>query len=67
MLPMKPWNQRLGKVAQILLVPNAAFILGRYSESFGGSAWSWAAVILNVLLLVTLLFVSVRDAWTAEE
>jgi hypothetical protein len=60
---MKPLNQRLGKVAQILLVPLAALQLGRYSESFSGTTLAWAVVAGNILLLVLLLFVPIRDAW----
>ena len=64
---MKPLNQRLGKVALILLVPLAAFQLGRYSESFSGTALAWAVVAGNILLLVLLLFVPIRDAWKDRE
>ena len=60
---MKPLNQRLGKLVQILLVPLAAFQLGRYSESFSATNLAWALVAGNILLLVLLLFVPIRDGW----
>jgi hypothetical protein len=63
---MKPWNHRLGKTAQILMVPVCAFQLGILSQTFSGSGWAWAAVILNFALLAFLLFISVRAAWKDE-
>jgi hypothetical protein len=64
---MKPWNQRLGKVAQVLLLVLTGFNLGRYAEVFSGNTWAWVALILNLFLLAWLLFFLVREAWQSED
>jgi hypothetical protein len=65
---MKPVNQRIGKVAQILAIPLVAFTLGRMSvERFSGSGWAWASVVLSVFVLGVLLSVAVYIAWTSED
>jgi uncharacterized membrane protein YoaK (UPF0700 family) len=64
---MKPLNQRIGKVAQILMIPLVAFTLGRMSvEPFSGSGWAWASVILSALVLVVLLAPAVAIAWMSK-
>ena len=63
---MKPWNYRLGKTAQILLILNFGFILGRYSESFSGRTSAWLALIACVLGLVTILFMLIWDVWQSD-
>ena len=65
---MKPLNQRIGKVAQLLMIPLVAFTLGRMSvEPFSGSGWAWASVVLSVLLLVVLLAPAVAIAWMSKD
>jgi O-antigen/teichoic acid export membrane protein len=65
---MKPLNQRIGKVAQILMIPLVAFTLGRMSvEPFSGSGWAWASVVLSVLVLVVLLAPAVAIAWMSKD
>jgi hypothetical protein len=39
----------------------AAFNLGRYSEHFSGSGWAWSALVLNVLILCSLLFLIISE------
>ena len=65
---MKPVNQRIGKVAQILAIPLVAFTLGRMSvERFSGSGWAWASVVLSVFALAVLLSTTVYIAWMSKE
>jgi O-antigen/teichoic acid export membrane protein len=65
---MKPLNQRIGKVAQILMIPLVAFTLGRMSvEPFSGSGWAWASVILAIFVLVVLLAPAVAIAWMSKD
>jgi uncharacterized membrane protein YoaK (UPF0700 family) len=65
---MNPINQRIGKVAQILMIPLVAFNLGRMSvEPFSGSGWAWASVILSVVLLLLLLAPAVALAWMPKD
>ena len=65
---MKPLNQRIGKVTQILMIPLVAFTLGRMSvEPFSGSGWAWASVVLSVLVLVALLAPAVAIAWMSKD
>jgi hypothetical protein len=61
---MKPLYQRIGEVAQILLVPMAAFQLGVYSQSFSGSAWAWIALVGYCVLLALLLLKLIYDQQT---
>jgi hypothetical protein len=65
---MKPVNQRIGKVAQILAIPLVAFTLGRMSvERFSGSGWAWASVVLGAFALAVLLSAAVYVVWTSED
>jgi O-antigen/teichoic acid export membrane protein len=65
---MKPLNQRIGKVTQILMIPLVAFTLGRMSvEPFSGSGWAWASVVLSVLVLVALLAPAVAIVWMSKD
>jgi O-antigen/teichoic acid export membrane protein len=65
---MKPLNQRIGKVTQILMIPLVAFTLGRMSvEPFSGSGWAWASVVLSVLVLAVLLAPAVAIAWMSKD
>jgi len=63
---MKPWNLRLGKAVQPFIMIVTAFQLGILSQTFHGTAWSWAALILNLILLSYFLFTSVRESWSEK-
>ena len=65
---MKPLNQRVGKVAQLLMIPLVAFTLGRMSvEPFSGSGWAWASVVLSIFVLAVLLAPAVAVAWMSKD
>jgi hydrogenase-4 membrane subunit HyfE len=63
---MKRWNWRLGKVVRPFLMVIAAFQLGILSQTFHGTIWSWTAIILNMVLLLFLLFTSVKESWSKK-
>ena len=63
---MKRWNLRLGKAVQPFIMVVAAFQLGILSQTFHGTVWSWTALILNLVLLLFLLFTSVRESWSEK-
>ena len=63
---MKRWNLRLGKAVQPFIMVVAAFQLGILSQTFHGTIWSWTALILNLVLLLFLLFTSVRESWSEK-
>jgi hypothetical protein len=44
----------------------AAFQLGILSQTFHGTRWSWTAIILNMVLLLFLLFTSVKESWSEK-
>ena len=49
------------KPIHIILLALAAFNLGRYSEHFSGSGWAWSALILNVFILCSVLFLIISE------
>ncbi len=63
---MKPWNLRLSKAVQPFIMVVAAFQLGILSQTFHGTAWSWTALILNLVLLLFLLFTSAKASWNEQ-
>jgi uncharacterized membrane protein len=54
-------KQSGSKPIHIFLLALAAFNLGRYSEHFSGSGWAWSALILNVFILCSVLFLIISD------
>jgi hypothetical protein len=64
---MTPWRRKLLHIAQIFLIIDLAFVLGRFSESFSGSALAWSAVVLSTLGMVIISCIVVRDLWAFHE
>lgn len=58
-----PLAPRVLKSCIVLILANAAFTLGMYSQTFSGSVAAWVVVILSVLVLAWCLFSVIRDIW----
>jgi hypothetical protein len=54
-------KQSGSKPIHVFMLALAAFNLGRYSEYFSGSGWAWSALVLNVLILCSLLFLIISE------
>jgi hypothetical protein len=49
--PAKTANERSGALFQLATVPIMAFLLGRQSMAFNGSATSWFLLACNMIVL----------------
>ena len=54
---------KISKVAQLGTVIIFSFQFGIATEQFRGDGWSWAAVILGVVIIAIFSYLLLRDFW----